>query len=49
MHAPLATQHEWLAAVLRAHYGYYGRPHNCPALDGFHPEVRPTWMLSETA
>ena len=33
MHAPLATQHEWFAAVLRGHYGYYGRPHNYPALN----------------
>jgi len=28
IHAPLATQHTWLAAVLRGHYGYYGRPYN---------------------
>ncbi|WP_376742639.1 hypothetical protein [Ensifer canadensis] len=27
MHMALATQHKWLAAVLRGHYGYYGRPH----------------------
>nr|WP_253075155.1 reverse transcriptase domain-containing protein [Bradyrhizobium sp. 164] len=24
MHESLATQHEWFAAVLRGHYGYYG-------------------------
>jgi RNA-directed DNA polymerase len=28
MQAPLATQLEWVAAVLRGHCGYYGRPHN---------------------
>ncbi|MDF0523242.1 hypothetical protein P0R31_39225 [Bradyrhizobium yuanmingense] len=44
MHAPLATQYEWFAAVLRGHYGYYGRPHNYPALNGFYREVRRTWL-----
>jgi len=44
MHTPLATQHEWLAAVLREHYGYYGRPHNYPALNGFYRKVRRTWL-----
>lgn len=44
MHAPLATQHEWFAAVLRGHYGYYGRPHNYPALNGFYREVRRIWL-----
>ncbi|MGY4353134.1 group II intron reverse transcriptase/maturase [Bradyrhizobium sp. GM7.3] len=44
MHAPLATQHEWFAAVLRGHYGYYGRPHNYLALNGFYREVRRTWL-----
>jgi RNA-directed DNA polymerase len=43
MHAPLATQYERFAAVLRGHYGYYGRPHNYPALNGFYREVRRTW------
>ena len=43
MHTPLA-QHEWLAAVLRGHYGYYGRPHNYPALNGFYRQVRRTWL-----
>ncbi|WP_441258701.1 hypothetical protein AB7008_09110 [Bradyrhizobium sp. 521_C7_N1_3] len=42
MHAPLAKQHERFAAVLRGHYGYYGRPHNYLALNGF--EVRRTWL-----
>ncbi|WP_247513558.1 hypothetical protein [Bradyrhizobium sp. 157] len=44
MHESLATQHEWFASVLRGHYGYYGRPHNYPALNGFYREVRRTWM-----
>ena len=44
MHESLAAQHEWFAAVLRGHYGYYGRPHNYPALNGFYREVRRTWM-----
>ena len=44
VHAPQATQHEWFTAVLRGHYGYYGRPHNYPALNGFYREVRRTWL-----
>jgi RNA-directed DNA polymerase len=44
LHAPLARQHEWFAAVLRGHYGYYGRPHNYPALNGFYREVRRIWL-----
>lgn len=44
MHAPMAKQREWFAAVLRGHYGYYGRPHNYPALNGFYREVRRIWM-----
>lgn len=44
MHAPLATQHERFAAALRGHYGYYGRPHNYPALNGFYREVRRIWL-----
>ncbi|MCP1838445.1 hypothetical protein ACVIHI_000188 [Bradyrhizobium sp. USDA 4524] len=39
MHAPLATQHGWFAAVLR---GHYGRPHNYPALNGFYRDMRRT-------
>jgi RNA-directed DNA polymerase len=44
MHMPLAVQHKWLAAVLRGHYGYYGRPHNYPALNGFHQQLRRIWF-----
>jgi RNA-directed DNA polymerase len=43
MHAPLAEQHRWLSSVLRGHYGYYGVPHNYPALSAFHQEVRRIW------
>jgi len=44
MRESLTTQHEWFAAVLRGHYGYYGGPHNHPALNAFYREVRRTWM-----
>ncbi|MER9300804.1 hypothetical protein NKI38_30690 [Mesorhizobium sp. M0621] len=44
MHAPMAAQHRWFAAVLRGHYGYYGRPHNYPAFNGFHQQVRRIWL-----
>jgi len=43
MHSPLAEQHRWLSSVLRGHYGYYGVPHNYPALSAFHQEVRRIW------
>ena len=29
---------------LFGHYGYYGRPHNCPALSSFCREVRRIWL-----
>lgn len=44
MHAPLAAQHRWYASVLLGHYGYYGRPHNYPALSAFHQQVRRIWL-----
>jgi RNA-directed DNA polymerase len=44
MHAPLAEQHRWYASVLRGHYGYYGMPHNYPALSGFRQAVRRIWL-----
>jgi len=44
MHKPLAEQHRWYASVLRGHYGYYGRPHNYPALSAFRQEVRRIWF-----
>jgi RNA-directed DNA polymerase len=44
MYAPMATQHRWYASVLTGHYGYYGRPHNYPALNGFRQQVRRFWF-----
>ena len=44
LHAPLAEQHRLLSSVLRGHYGYYGMPHNYPALSAFHQEVRRLWF-----
>ncbi|WP_158044788.1 group II intron reverse transcriptase/maturase [Skermanella pratensis] len=44
MHAPLAEQHRWYASVLLGHYGYYGRPHNYPALSGFRQQIRRIWF-----
>jgi len=44
MHTPLAIQHRWYCDRLRGHYGYYGRPHNYPALSAFRQEVRRIWF-----
>lgn len=44
MHAPLTEQHRWYVSILLGHYGYYGRPHNYPALNGFHQQVRRIWL-----
>jgi group II intron reverse transcriptase/maturase len=44
MHAPLAKQHRWYASILLGHYGYYGRPHNYRALNGFRQQVRRIWF-----
>jgi RNA-directed DNA polymerase len=44
MHSPLAKQHRWYASVLLGHYGYYGRPHNYPALNSFRQQVRRIWF-----
>ena len=43
MHTPMAEQHRWFASVLRGHYGYFGMPHNWPALNGFRPDSR-IWL-----
>jgi hypothetical protein len=48
MHAPLATQHGWYAAVLVGHYGYYGRPPTTarsPASAAQFPPRRPTHLV----
>lgn len=44
MHASLAEQHRWCVSVLLGHYGYYGRPHNYPALNSFRREARRIWL-----
>jgi RNA-directed DNA polymerase len=44
IHAPLAAQHRWYVSVLLGHYGYYGRPHNYPALSGFRQLIRRLWL-----
>ncbi|MGY4281026.1 hypothetical protein ACVWXO_000246 [Bradyrhizobium sp. LM2.7] len=49
MHESLATQHEWFAAALRGHCGYYGRPHNYPALNGLSRSASDLAAVSETA
>jgi RNA-directed DNA polymerase len=43
MHAPLATQQQWLSRVLHGHYAYYGLPSNWHPLGGFCHEVKRTW------
>jgi group II intron reverse transcriptase/maturase len=42
-HEPISEQHEWLNAVLRGHYNYYGVPGNFPALRSFRSRVRWSW------
>lgn len=44
IHAPLAEQHRWYASLLLGHYGYYGRPHNYPAMSGFLQQMRRIWL-----
>lgn len=44
MHAPVATQHRWIASVLRGHYAYYGLPSNWHRMAGFRDELRRRWF-----
>jgi hypothetical protein len=44
MHSPVATQHEWLSAVLRGHFAYYGLPSNMRSMVAFAYEVRRLWL-----
>jgi hypothetical protein len=46
MHTPVAIQHQWLLAVLRGHYAYYGLPANYRPLAGFLFEVQKLWYRS---
>lgn len=43
MHLPIPQQGQWLAAVLRGHFQYYGVPYNSPALWKFHYWVKWHW------
>ena len=38
LHEPISKQGEWLGAVLRGHYAYYGVPTNIEALGVFRQE-----------
>jgi RNA-directed DNA polymerase len=42
----LAEQNRWYTSILRGHYGYHGLPHNFPALNAFHQEIRRIWFRS---
>ena len=44
MHQPMAKQHEWLSAVLRGHFAYFGLPSNMRSMVGFAYEVRRLWQ-----
>jgi group II intron reverse transcriptase/maturase len=46
MHTPVATQHQWLMAVLHGHHAYYGLPANFRPMAGFFFEVRKLWYRS---
>jgi RNA-directed DNA polymerase len=39
-HTSLAEQHRWFASLLRGQYGYFGMPHNWPALNVFLRQIR---------
>ena len=44
MHSPVAKQHEWLRAVLRGHFAYYGLPSNMRSMVSFAYEVKRLWL-----
>ncbi|MDP9013553.1 MAG: reverse transcriptase domain-containing protein [Pseudomonadota bacterium] len=46
LHDSIADQGEWLGAVLRGHYAYYGVPTNITALGAFRQEVTQYWRRS---
>jgi group II intron reverse transcriptase/maturase len=45
-HESIASQGEWLGAVLRGQYAYYGVPTNIEALDVFRREITQRWQRS---
>ena len=44
MHQPVAKQHEWLSAVLRGHFAYFGLSSNMRSMVSFAYEVRRLWQ-----
>jgi len=44
MHTPVKDQWQWLSAVLRGHYAYYGLPGNSRAIKLYFQEVRDGWQ-----
>jgi RNA-directed DNA polymerase len=44
MHWSIRDQWQWLSAVLRGHFNYYGVPTNFLALRSFHKSVRRAWL-----
>jgi RNA-directed DNA polymerase len=44
MHIPVADQWQWLSAVLRGHYAYYGLTGNYRAIKRFLQEVEAIWQ-----
>jgi len=45
-HLPVVQQGEWLGAVLRGHYAYFGVPTNIDALSAFRQEITQCWRRS---
>ena len=45
-HLPVAQQGEWLGAVVRGHFAYYGVPTNIDALQAFRQEITQCWRRS---
>ena len=43
-HEKMRVQRDWLAAVLRGHYGYYGITGNSRWLWRFHDQVKAAWL-----
>jgi group II intron reverse transcriptase/maturase len=43
MHDGITATGQWLGAVVRGHFRYYGVPRNYPALDRFRDRVRRLW------
>lgn len=48
MHDGIPATGQWLGAVVRGHFRYYGVPRNYPALDRFRDRVRRLWRRALT-